>query len=381
MKKSDELRVKTRKMIAKNLIILVALAVVAFVGAFSWFSHTTTANAAGLTASTNVSEALEYFIVEPKNNANGTPIDQYDAINTWIANYNTNHASDPGHVDKAWHIGEFTFDVAAQDLDPEVSFLDDLYMTDVTSNGIIFKAPKIRQMDEVAYVDTAQNFDEAVANENYLSFDIYFRAPTEHTVALMSSSKIEPLVDLQDIDNRNDEDEMKHAAIGAARMSVLDIGSSNERELLWIPGPGVWYDGLTKNTTTNERGVLHFYFDADWASLANRGHSVTYNGTSMVYSPAAEDTSEHVYYSDSGASKQRVKLGADDGVVASTDYENHPYELGTDKSVVTLSKTNGDYHYGYVRVNLWIEGEDAEARVKFVNGQFKMNLDFDIKDN
>ena len=54
MKKSDELRIKTRKMITKNLIILVVLAVVAIVGAFSWFSKTTTADARYMTAKTKV---------------------------------------------------------------------------------------------------------------------------------------------------------------------------------------------------------------------------------------------------------------------------------------------------------------------------------------
>ena len=48
MKKSDKLARKTRKMIAKNLIVLAALAAVAFVGVASWFTQNTRAIADGI---------------------------------------------------------------------------------------------------------------------------------------------------------------------------------------------------------------------------------------------------------------------------------------------------------------------------------------------
>ena len=93
MKKSYELRIKTRKMIAKNLIILVALAVVAFVGVYSWFTKSTTATADGINASTKMSDKLEFYIMPPSDD------DQYGAINTRLTEnlaWNTQHQNDEG---------------------------------------------------------------------------------------------------------------------------------------------------------------------------------------------------------------------------------------------------------------------------------------------
>ena len=57
------------------------------------------------------------------------------------------------------------------------------------------------------------------------------------------------------------------------------------------------------------------------------------------------------------------------------------YELGKNKSIAELKKssdTDTDPYYGdygaMVTCNMWIEGEDAEARLALVNGKFKVNL-------
>ena len=368
MKKSDELRLRTRKLLAKNLIILVALAVIAIVGAFSWFSHTTTASAGTIVASTKANDALEYFIVEPKN------VDQYSAINSWIATYNTNHASDEGHVDKKWHLGEWTFDFS----DAELKFMNDLYLSEVTSDGLTFKIPKLNQYRHVAYVNEEESFSDAAANENYMSFDIYFRCKRQYTIVLKSDSSIAPMGQI----DPSTEVGMQNGAIGAVRMSVQDVGNTNARELLWIPGPGVWFDGMAPTQVQDEYGVLHLQSDSDWDSLTNRGKSITYLGNNTIgyTNTAGEDTDNHVYYTASGV---RTLIESDDtNVIASTDYDDHPYELGHDITVCTLGSNNhtsGEYYYGYVRVNLWIEGEDSEARVNFVKGKFSMDLDFDIE--
>lgn len=57
------------------------------------------------------------------------------------------------------------------------------------------------------------------------------------------------------------------------------------------------------------------------------------------------------------------------------------YELGKNKSIAELKKSSDadtDPYYGdygaMVTCNMWIEGEDAEARLALVNGKFKVNL-------
>ena len=101
----------------------------------------------------------------------------------------------------------------------------------------------------------------------------------------------------------------------------------------------------------------------------NKG-SVYYNGTSLALR-TGEGTDDHAYYAtkssrqvlDSSVSSNNMFIGS---------------QLGGDQPVVTMSKQSGNYRYGRVRVNLGIEGEDAEARLAFVGGKFEMKLRFSM---
>lgn len=348
MKKSQELSRKTWKMIAKNLIVLAVLVAVAFVGTMSWFSRITKAEADGLSAKTEVVDGLEYYIVAPSNS------DQYSNINQKLkdnASYNTLHPNE-APKNTSWHTGSMTFDFT----DPEFKFMADLFLCEVTSDGKIFNIPKLVQYGEIAYVDPESNFDKAAENEDYMSFDIYFRTKTENDVTIKSDSTIAPKGSI----DASTEEGVKNAAIGAVRMAVVN---GNSRELLWIPGPNVWYDGLANNG----EGELKTNTGAGFGQ-----GSVTYNGTGLAYT--GENTATHAYYN---ASRTRSTINSTGGVIAST---NGDYKLGKDVSLVTLSNVDSiyGYRYGHVRINLWIEGEDAEARLKCVGGKFDMSLKFGL---
>lgn len=58
------------------------------------------------------------------------------------------------------------------------------------------------------------------------------------------------------------------------------------------------------------------------------------------------------------------------------------YELGEDVEMIRLSSYDQNQYYsGYVRVNLWVEGEDSESRLAMVDGRFKLNLKLKMADN
>lgn len=373
MKKSDELRVRTRKMIAKNLIVLVALAVVAFVGAYSWFSKTTTASAQGINASTKMNDKLEFYIMPPSDT------DQYNAIKQRFednAAWNAEHSTEtPRRTD--WHHGELNFDFS----DQEFKFMDGLFMSEVTGDGSSFNIPKLMQYDNVAYIDKTQAFEKATPNDNYMSFDLYIRSKNNYSIALMNDSSIEPvnsnsISGQHDYSGDDDEAQMKPGAIGAVRMSILNCEANNKCELLWIPAPNVWYNGLTDHLytglTANDSGDYSFsgkgsaYYDENDATnklkLTNEG------------------TTTHAFYSANNASRTTWANGSNK-VKASTAGN---YQLGSDNTddivVLTLQNQDNDYRYGRIRVNLWIEGEDSEARLRLVNGKFNMSLRFDIKE-
>lgn len=371
MKKSEEIRRKTWRMIAKNLIVLVALAVAAFIGVRSWFVQNTTAIADGIYAKTKVNDKLEFYIMPPSDS------DQYADINRRIADNQTWNVDHPNESPRRteWHRGELTFDFS----DQEFKFMDGLFMSEVTGNGTSFKIPKLLQYDQVAYIDTDQVFDDAVANDNYMSFDLYFRSQNNYSIALLHDSTIEPankssISGQHDYSGDADEANMKAAVIGAVRMSVLNCEANNEPELLWIPAPNVWYDGITD----------HLYTGLTAGGSGNYGFSgkgsAYYNGTGLVLSN--EGTTAHAFYSANNAARSvwNVNDNPTHNVRASTAGN---YQLGSsvndDITVVTLPHDGGNgYHYGRIRINLWIEGEDAEARLRFVSGKFNMSLNFDI---
>ena len=340
MKKSQMLSRKTWRLVAKNLIILAVLVVVAFVGVMSWFTKTAKATADGINVKTEIVDGLEYYIVAPSDS------DQYKNINDKLASKNL-----------TWHTSKTTFNFK----DSEFKFMEDLFLCEVTGDGNIFKIPKLVQYGEIAYVDTTSDFTDALANENYMSFDIYFRTKNQHTVTMKSGSSIAPTGAI----NPDTEDGIKNAAIGAVRMAVLK--SNKERQLLWIPGPNVWYDGLDNNG----EGKLKTQIGAGFGQ-----GSVTFDGNGLKYT--GESTTTHAYYTASGASKVRNKIDANGTNVIANTAGN--YQLGQDVSMVTLNQWDSatKYYYGRVRINLWIEGEDAEARLKCVGGKFDMTLKFGL---
>lgn len=345
MKKRAKLKRKTIGKIVKNLIVLVTLAIVTFVGIFAWFKLDQEADSSGINIVSKVNENLEFFIVAPSNE------DQYSAINTWLSTYNTNHPT----ATKDWHKGSLTFDFS----DAELKFMEDLFLCETTSDGKAFYIPKLVQNGENAYVDATEAFSDAVANENYMSFDIYFRSNVSCTISLMSDSKIEPTAAPANTDAGK-----KNAAVGAVRMAVVGSDANSTRELLWIPAPCVWYNGLTKDLST---GLTS-------STFAGKGPVYNNNGTMALRTD--EGTTDHAYYTVVNNANTRQKESANGtSIIASTSGD---YQLGKDVSVVSLSNHVGEYYYNHVRVNLWVEGEDAEARLDMVGGKFNMFLDFDI---
>ena len=92
----------------------------------------------------------------------------------------------------------------------------------------------------------------------------------------------------------------------------------------------------------------------------------------------------HVYY-DKNKKQQTVSDSkVDNAFVVNKDGfygGKFTYELGKNQNIAQLNKSSDtvtDPYYGdygaMVTCNMWIEGEDAEARLALVNGKFNVNL-------
>ena len=236
MKKSEELGRKTRRMIAKNLIVLAVLAVATVVGVRSWFTSTgAQAVASGLSVDCQIPEGLEVCVVDP----------------SYTGSQLTNYLND----DANWKSASFVIS------DEDYPFLAALSLADISGNGKTFISPPIYQIGSVARVHDRQLSGETESeflskwssanletkrNQDYMSINLYFRteAPGKKVVLDQSSYFGPPSGPAASYDFGNEvAGYSPDAVIGAARMAVYD-STLTTRKLLWVPAPHIYFDGV-----------------------------------------------------------------------------------------------------------------------------------------
>lgn len=324
---------KTGRMIAKNLIVLFTVALAGFCGIQAWFTDKQSAEANGIEVECQAPDGIEIAVVEHKGSA---PKDE-DYKNTIELN------------------------------SKNYPFIGDIKMTEVSSDGYTFYKPPLKQENGVASpMLDVDDWDRANYSVHYLSFDLYVRSKSKFDIYLDSKSKISPnaknLIG-ENADNKSDFGESgdskgisRDCVTGAVRFSVANY-DTNETKLLWIPAPNIF---LNVNSDTTQYSV-----DTDRSS----GESYS-----------------HVYYEKDGGKWVKKSVSANDGsslgqvfVANSNGFTPdgvYTYELGPKKKIMSLEKdtTQNGIYTGKVTCNMWVDGEDAEARLALVNGKFKANL-------
>lgn len=328
MKNSTAPNRKTGRMIAKNLIVLFTVALAGFCGIQAWFTDKRSAEANGIEVECQAPDGIEIAVVG------------HDA---------------PVPANDKYTVGNITLNKT------NCKFLENLQLTEITGDGTFFRKPALIQSGGQAHVDTKAEWSEPTANEHYLSFDLYIRSKSQYNISIGKKSTIKPdAPQLTTQDGTGIKNKSKYgnfsrdSVVGAVRFSVVDYKSAPpSKKLLWLPAPNIL---LTQNV--------------DEYTLSDN-------------MPSGESYS-HVYY-DTKKAKQTVSSITDDKafVVNHKGFADgkFTYELGENKSIAELNKssdTDTDPYYGdfgaMVTCNMWIEGEDAEARLALVNGNFKVNL-------
>lgn len=344
MKKSEELSRKTRKMIAKNLIVLAALAAVAFVGVASWFTQNSSALADGLYMKCQIPDGLEVAIVAP----GATPQNSDFRSGTIELNAST------------------------------YQFLNTLAMSEITGDGITFIKPPIMQESSVAMVNVNAGTNawlpaavQTTANKEYASFDMYMRMKTlGKKVAFDSSTYCGPL-DLSEGFGNAVSGWSPNSVVGAARVSVVNSDAS-ARKLLWVPAPHIYYNGESLDTNVTDTSNSFGLYTKDTS-----GNLVTINtwGTyNHGYYKADKTTGLISYSADSSDVATAVTANTDKSYTLPYDVD-----LATFTSGNTASYSGSTYYQEKVRVNIWIEGEDSEARALQVGGGFKAIFNLSLK--
>lgn len=328
MKNSTAPNRKTGRMIAKNLIVLFTVALAGFCGIQAWFTDKRSAEANGIEVECQAPDGIEIAVVG------------HDA---------------PVPANDKYTVGNITLNKT------NCKFLENLQLTEITGDGTFFRKPALIQSGGQAHVDTKAEWSEPTANEHYLSFDLYIRSKSQYNISIGKKSTIKPdAPQLTTQDGTGIKNKSKYgnfsrdSVVGAVRFSVVDYKSAApSKKLLWLPAPNILLEQTTDVYTLSD--------DKE-------------NG----------DSYSHVYYNTKKEKKTVSSTDVDSAFVVNNKGfvdGKFTYELGKNKSIAELKKssdTDTDPYYGdygaMVTCNMWIEGEDAEARLALVNGKFKVNL-------
>lgn len=328
MKNSTAPNRKTGRMIAKNLIVLFTVALAGFCGIQAWFTDKRSAEANGIAVECQAPDGIEIAVVG------------HDA---------------PVPANDKYTVGNITLNKT------NCKFLENLQLTEITGDGTFFRKPALIQSGGQAHVDTKAEWSEPTANEHYLSFDLYIRSKSQYNISIGKKSTIKPdAPQLTTQDGTGIKNKSKYgnfsrdSVVGAVRFSVVDYKSAPpSKKLLWLPAPNILLEQTTDVYTLSD--------DKE-------------NG----------DSYSHVYYNTKKEKKTVSSTDVDSAFVVNNKGfvdGKFTYELGKNKSIAELKKssdTDTDPYYGdygaMVTCNMWIEGEDAEARLALVNGKFKVNL-------
>lgn len=334
MKNSTAPNRKTGRMIAKNLIVLFAVALAGFCGIQAWFTDKSSADADGINIECQAPDGIEIAVVKHK---------------------------DPPPKDDAAY--KNTIELNSKNY----SFINDIKMTEVSSDGYTFYKPPLKQESGVASpMLDVDDWDRADSSVHYLSFDLYVRSKSKFDIYLDSKSKISPNAKIltgENADNKSDFGESgdskgisRDCVTGAVRFSVANY-DTNETKLLWIPAPNIF---LNVNSDTTQYSV-----NTDKCSGKSYSH--------VYYEKDGSKWVKKSVFADDGSPLGQVFVANSDGFTTKGDYT---YELGSKKKIMSLEKdtTQNGIYTGMVTCNMWVDGEDAEARLALVNGKFKANL-------
>lgn len=327
MKNSTAPNRKTGRMIAKNLIVLFTVALAGFCGIQAWFTDKSSAEADGINVECQAPDGIKIAVV--KHN-------------------------DPAPKDTEYTVGNIKLNKT------NCKFLENLQLTEITSDGTDFYKPALIQTGGQAQVDTKADWSPAAANQHYLSFDLYIRSKSQYNIAIGKKSTIKPdAPQLTSQDGTGIKNKSKYgnfsrdSVVGAVRFSVVDYKSATPlKKLLWLPAPNILLEQTTDEYTLSDD------------------------------MPSGESYS-HVYYDTNRVQHTVSSTDVDKAFVVNNGFDGgkFTYELGQNQNIAQLKKssdTDTDPYYGdygaMVTCNMWIEGEDAEARLALVNGKFKVNL-------
>lgn len=246
--------------------------------------------------------------------------------------------------------------------------LNNLKFTDITGsgNGSFYK-PSLNQLSGYAEVSTSDTWSVPEANTDYIAFDLYMRSTDMVNVYLGEGASVSPqaekLLNLDDNDTINNKSAYgnfsRDLVAGAVRVSATHTtneGSGSEaieHLFTWIPCPKIYFPYGPSENIVSYSGIR-----IDAAS------SETFNDISPY---------QHWYNANPNDATMTKYVGS---LVTDTISGENQQKL-----VSLTTKAGSDTFYqDKVRIYIWLEGCDNEARRAFVDGKFNVSLTLSAQD-
>ena len=380
-------------LMAKGIMVLLALLVLVFIITFAWFTPPEEINEAhGISMKTKSGSDFEYAIGFKTSQTFGEYL-VTDFTNSDNSQWDVENLTVPGKTNEGTPI--------------KYNLLYDYQPIDLTGNGYTLIRPAMDYGNWKIKSGT-NDYSIAEANTQYISFDLILRSKSATTLSLgpnsyaIGASEVDGTTAKPDgsmltgtgVDRISDYGSFsRDAIVGAVRVAFLGFddtltaesyiaGTQDDKlnhtpSLLWVPRPDLYLNNNGSDLSTS-----------GWS--LNTG--VTFDQTFNLHSQAMEDatysTYRHQYYNvfeiDDPDDVVEVKTDESDYVhVSSKDTEGNEYHLNDTVELIHLDKPmtvhegNEDvtYYYGKVRVRIWVEGTDTESRRALSKGKFKFNFD------
>lgn len=260
-----------------------------------------------------------------------------------------------------------------------------LEFRDITGSGAgSFLRPVLTQEAANAKVDTTQDWTPPEPGKDYIDFTLYMRSADPLDVYLGDGSQVKPLAREDKLLGLTPEEAnqyrkssegsfSKDLVAGAVRVSA--VNSSNEHKFTWIPRPNIYLDlgaEAPKPDNTTYDNLISTEATSDINPLTHQAYT---NGSPYV----------HTYYESSKATSTTPLDNAltvtGDIIKDEQDSSRDTFTANKNKLLLASLKTKvKGYYQDTVRIRIWLEGCDNEARRVFVGGKFKVTLALTAED-
>ncbi|WP_405356865.1 hypothetical protein [Ruminococcus sp.] len=369
-------------LMAKGILVLLSLLVLIFVFSYAWFAPAT-AEASGLSVKAKSSGDFDFAL----GFYNSQTVDTYKYTN-WFSGDNVN--LDLTNIDA---VGGGNYNLLA-----------DYSPLDLTGNGATLVRPAMQNGNREIDRSTT-GFSESIPNVQYVMFDMIFRTKAANSAIYLDSDSYA---------RGACEDEPGNGAL------VLDSNNRIQTSKLRREGGDTRSDAEIFNASTYgrlaETASSPSVFSKDAVVGAVRVAFVPFDETQLTFGESSSNatiwTNTDEYKVTSAPNllwlpRPDIRLnphqteGADDmyGWTLSTGLESgatfvHTYyspslqqdvsynntvispEASSNDKITNISNRNGQYYYSKVKVVIWLEGNDTEARRAISGGKFEVNFDF-----